>query len=257
MKKTIIIIGACVLAMGIICALLYPLPLTWFAQLKGLFENGAFWMTMGIAVGILAACVVAYFWLIPILIYFFKKVYVYMSLAFICLFKKYKFRMRRIPFASLGKLSENGDISITTDEGIMHLHFLDIIFSYRRALTVPNEKEYVITPVTTGRVSKEGGAAAGTHMGGGRRSVLRVTGHSIQENRDHCKAFPTIQERDGEKHFVILQSMPIQATILRSDVSVSLGSGQTVGRFTFYRIGQLKKGLKKQLHISLFDEGRH
>ncbi len=254
MKKKIVIICVCVLTIGIFLVLLWPLPLIWLAQLKGLMRNGALWVTLGVVAGILAACAVAYFWLIPMLVYFVKKVSVYMSLALICLFRKYKFRMKRIPFASLGKLSENGDISITTDEGTMHLHFLDIVFSYRRALTIPNEKEYVITPVTTGRVSKAGGGAAGTHMSGQRRAVLRVTGHSIQESSDHCQAFPAIQDRDGEKHFVILQSMPIQATVLQSGAPVRLGSGQTVGRFTFYRIGQLKKGLKKQLHTSLFNE---
>ncbi len=253
MKKKILIICGCVLAVGILLAFLWPLPLTWLAQIKGLLGNGAFWVTMGIIAGILAVGVVAYFWLVPMLIYVFKKLYVYISLAWICMIKKYKFRMKRVPFASLGKLSESGDLTITTDEGTLHLHFLDVVFAYRRALTVPGPHEYVITPVTTGHVSKAGGGAAGTHMGGGRRAVLRVTDHKILGNSDHSKAFPHVESRDGEKHLLILQSMPIQCTVLRGGVSAPLGSGDTVGAFTFYRVGQLKKGLKKQLHTSLME----
>ncbi len=253
--KKIIIVCVCIVAVGILLALLWPLPLAWFAQIKGLMGNGAFWVTMGIVVGILAACVVAYLWLIPILIYFFKKAYVYMSLACICLFRKYKFRMRRIPFASLGGLRDRADITVTTSEGTLHIHFLDFIVSHRRALTIPDAETYVITPTTVGKVSKLGGSAPGTKMNRSFRgsAVLRVTGHTLSD-RDRSRPLPAPSGELTEHHILLVPSMPVEARVHQDGVLIPLSGGVRVGAMTYYSVDQLKKGLKGKLHGSLHEQ---
>ena len=87
---------------------------------------------LAVILGAVLLLVIFGFWILPILIYVIKKICIYISLWSICLSKKHKFKLIRMPFASLKRVSSKGDILITTKEGKIYLHFLDMVFTTRK-----------------------------------------------------------------------------------------------------------------------------
>ncbi len=250
------------LVVGLAVLLTWPLVPVLFetlsAQLNGLIEQEALWRTLAICAGILAGAAVLVLLLIPVLLYAVRKLLTYLSLAVVCAQEGCKMRLARTPFASLGGMKAGGDIVITTAEGTLHLYFLDIVFPFRRALTVPSTEGYVLSSVTAGRISKNGGSAPGTHMNpaGGRTTVLRATGHTLDEGTDRLHPFPPVERREGEAHILLLSSYPTETKLLRDGVALPLDNGVTAGPFVFCRVKQIKKALKGELHTSLFSSNR-
>lgn len=248
------------LLLGIVIGITWPLPLIIvgdvYGWLRALIHNTDLWRFLVIVLSVPVALMLFIVFVFPVIAYFLKRIYAYLSIMFICLIRNYKMKLLRIPFSSIKRLSAKGDVSVATEEGILYLHFLDIVYPRKRALTIPNESEYVITPIVKGKLSREGSAGGGPRMNGDRTIVFRVTGHTLQENSDRIRKLPAVQETTGEKHILVIQSMPVEATVNVNGTNLPLSSGQKIGSLTIYSFKQLKKGLKKQLHCSLFDHDR-
>lgn len=254
MKRKLLIFGILTAILLIIGLLTWPLPrllveglLSW-ADI--VFGHTALMKTLGIAAAIVVAFALTLVFIIPILIYIFKKIFFYVSVFFLCLFRRYRFHITRFPFASLSGTSNKSDMEITTDEGTLCLHFIDIVFPFRRALTIPNSQEYVITPTSKGQVIREGG---GTSLPISGIRVLRAKDRTLDQNRDRVKKLPQTNQNKATKHILLLQSMPNQAIYIQNGKQSPLTSGSNIENLTVLRPNHLKKGLKKQLHISLFE----
>lgn len=223
-----------------------------------------FWITIGMCVAAVAVVTALYLFIIPFFYFLFKKIYIYISLAFICARYHYRFRLTRFPFVSLGGIAQKGDVSITTDEGVLIIHFLDFLFPFRRALTVMDSEKYAVTPVEKGSLTKSGGALPGSAISGGlypgtlmgkfRTCVFVTFGKApLQGGKDKIKGLFSYEETEQTKHIVLITTFPHRLRYAENNNILPLTSGQTVGKIAFYGFGQLKKGLKKQLHCSLLD----
>lgn len=124
-----------------------------------------------------------------------------------------------------------GDLVIETKNKVFYIHFIDIVFANRRALTIPNDSEYVITSVTPSRISKQG--AGGTNMSGSRTLAFRATEHSLNRNSDKVKKFPRISISNNEEHILLIPTIPVELKFRGSDSNTSLSSGQKIGSMTF------------------------
>ena len=257
MKRKLIIIGILITILLIAGLLTWPLPRLlakgFVSWADTVFGHTALLKTLGIAAAIIVAFALTLIFIIPILIYILKKIYFYVSVFFLCLFHRYRFRVTRPPFASLGGASDKSDVEITTDEGTLCLHFVDIVFPYRRALTIPNPSEYVITSTSKGQVIREGGGSTLPRMQGGRTAVLRAKNRTLDKNRDRNKKLPAVESAASmTKHVMLLATFPGESNYVQNGVSHPLTCGISVGNLTFVSVRYLKKGLKKQLYSSLF-----
>ncbi len=262
MKRNLLIFGTLTAMLLIVGLLTWPLPRLlaegFISWADTVFGHTALLKTLGIAAAIVVAFALTLIFVIPILIYILKKIYFYVSVFFLCLFHRYRLRVTRPPFASLGGASDKSDIEIATDEGTLCLHFIDIVFPFRRALTIPNSQEYVITPTSKGQVIREGGGSSLPHMQGARTLFFRAKNRTLDKNRDRIHPLPSIDPSNNAViHILILQTIPNESRYIMNGVSAPLSCGVTIGDLTFMTAGQIKRGLKKQLHTSFFDEMAH
>ena len=259
MKKTLLICGALLAVLLLVGLLTWPLP-------RILAEGLASWAdvalghtellkTLGVASVIITAFVLALVLFIPILIYVFKKIFFYVSVFFLCLSRRYRFRVTRCPFASLRGASDTGDVEITTNEGILRLHFIDVVFPYRRALTIPNPQEYVITPTSKGRIVREGGGSSLPHMQGGRTVFFRAKNRTLDKNRDRVRKLPAaVSEANTVRQLIVMHTIPGECHYIQNGASLPLSAGITIRHLTFMTEKYLKRGLKGQLHAPLSRE---
>ena len=258
MKKTLLICGALITIFLIVGLLAWPLPrllvqglVQWLDVVSG---HTALLKTLCIAAAIIAGFALTLILVLPVVIYLIRKIGFYVSVFFLCLFRRYRFRVTRLPFASLGGVSDKSDVEITPDEGTLCLHFVDIVFPYRRALTIPNSNEYVITSTSKGQVVREGGGSTLPRMQGGRTAVLRAKNRTLDKNRDRSKKLPAVESAASmTKHVMLLATFPSESNYVQNGVSHPLTCGISVGNLTFISVRYLKKGLKKQLYSSLFN----
>jgi len=80
--------------------------------------------------------------ILPMLGFFFSKPLAYFSIWRICRKNGYSFRLHRVPFASLGGVTEKSDIEIKMGEKTLHVHFQEVIIPtpYTLASLVHEEK---------------------------------------------------------------------------------------------------------------------
>lgn len=259
MKRKLLIMGILTAILLLIGLLAWPLPrlliqglARWLDVVSG---HAALLKTLCIAAAIIAGFALTLILVLPAVIYLIKKIAFYVSVFFLCLFRRYRFRITRLPFASMGGVSDKSDVEITTDEGTLCLHFVDIVFPYRRALTIPNSSEYVITSTSKGQVVREGGGSTLPRMQGGRTAVLRAKNHTLDRNRDRSRPLPSAEPADtATRHVLIPLSLPGECRYVRNGKSLPLSSGIRIGSLIFMTAKHLKRGIKGQLHTSFFDD---
>lgn len=212
-------------------------------------------LNLAFVAGAILLLVVFAFWVLPMLVYAIKKLYIYASLRLICRSKKHKFKALRMPFASLKRITPEGDIRITTGEGAIYLHFLDIVFPTRRALTILDDRSYSVTRTGRGPASHLGrGHISGYSVPYGKTWIVHAENQELIGGSDKIKHIEPIQKKDGEVHLLIMQSIPVESRALVDGALKPLVSGQSFGALRFFSVKMLKRALKGKLHTSVFDQ---
>jgi len=186
--------------------------------------------------------------ILPLIFFCIGKLCLYVSIAVFCLFNGYKFKVRRVPFASSFKMGRKGDIELTKGNAVFSVHFIDIPYRFRRALIVLDEKNYTLQKVAPGKLRRDGG---GTSFAS--RWITRNVDHSVRENYGNTKCFPELVSGDNAKHVYLVQALPVDSRIVIGSRSESLVSGAKIGTAVFATSKYFKRGLKGQLHDSFFD----
>ncbi len=257
-KKLLLTISILIL-LGLLALFLSPLLKIFIGDIYGFFDFVANSPELWRAFGILALLFISILFLfciaLPVTLFIVKVVSAYISLYNICLFSNYKFKINGIPFLPSKRSNADGEITIKTRDSTLCLHFINVIFKFHRAITIPNPQEYVITPLVQKKLSKQGQGIGGANMSSGngnRNAHIQSTQYTLSRNSDKSKRLPEIDGGDRKKHILLIPNMPSEAQCVINNIAVPLSSGQTIGDFTFYSLNHLKKGLKNQLHTSLF-----
>ncbi len=249
--KALYIVGIILLAFIFICIFAWRLPVGVVSYAYSLIERLAadprlLWVIISCAVLTVAfAAFVVYPLPLYAVMFFIAKVNIYASLALICLFRGHKLTLNRVPFASLFKMSEKGDISITTYEGTLCLHFLDIVPALRTVLTIPSSDEYVVTPVEGGKIARIRNRSV---------AMSQLTEGTLEQGREKSKRLPRVENRRGVKHILVLTFVPLEGRVKTNGELHALGNGEKIGGYTFYTLKHIKKGLRGKLYNSLFKE---
>ena len=255
-SKLFLIICITIVVLVLLTVFTWPLALLLFGDIYGycqaLLTNTSLWLTFGVVVALVVALFVFIRFILPMFVYALKKIFIYISLFNICIFSKYQFKLKRNPLASLTKMSDSGDILIIANKKTFCLHFIDIVFPSHRALTIPNDKYYIVTHSLPSRISRYGGSI-GANMSGARTIAFGATEHSLEMNSDMQKSFPKVVLEDKVRHVLLIPNMPVEAKYVKNGSRISLSSGEKIGNIIYCSVSYLKKELKNKLHTSIFD----
>lgn len=222
-----------------------------YRYFKLISTNTNFVSTAAIVFLIFIAAAIVYIFVFPFLLYICKRILLYFSLAKICLLSNYRLKIKRMPFASLKGVSDAGDVVIVAKNKTFCLHFIDIIFPHRRALTIPNNLEYVITPTSPSRISKLGGHPSAINMSSVPTKAFIATGYTLHKNGDKTKKLPCTSDNDRVTHILLVSAMPIEAKYMIKGGFAPLTNCQEINGMIFCNSSFLKKGLKGKLHNSI------
>ncbi len=201
-----------------------------------------FWMSFGIATLIMLAVAICWFLICPLSLFVLGKLRCYISLFMVCLIRKYKIRITRIPFASLFRISKKEDIRITVGETEYCIHFIDTPFFLRRQIVIINENVYCITKQTPDSVTRMGYGVfdKGTFIG---RYVYAAA--SSETEWAGTKKFPAFSDVKGEKHVIMSSPKPIALKVVASNKFEDLYNGSNIGRLLYYSRKGFIKFLKR------------
>ena len=200
-----------------------------------------FWVGMGIATLIILAVALCLFIVCPLAFFALCKIRCYISLTAICLFKGYKIRLSRIPFAALFGIRKREDIRISVSETNYYIHFIDIPFCLRRKLVMINENAYCITKEIPDGVANVGG---GFFRDGIFSSRFIVT--ATQETQDaRIKEIPEFTHSEKDIHVIISSPKPIASKVVIKNRLEDLYSGSNIGNLLFFTRKGFIKFLKR------------
>lgn len=246
--RNLLLVGSLLILLPLIIFFTWPLPkylLYPFIWVKGMFEM--FGQSIILLTVVFVQILLGAYFILPILCFVLRRLYVYISLLFICLKRGYKYELLRSPFSSLLGIKEKADIQITKGDNTYKIHFIDIIFRYRRVLLFTDGCKYVITPACPGKPRRFGGD--GTNVGGafrGRRTmILRSAGYYIDDNVEIDRPLPDFSKDADSKHILMLQSVPVDTISKNGKDSITLTSDVEIGEATFYFTAGFKKFLKR------------
>ena len=258
LSKKLLLICSATIILVLLALFLHPLLKILIGDIYGFFDfltnNQELWNNLGILSLLFIAILLLFCIALPIAIYAVKIISAYFSLFNICIAKNYKIKINKIALLPLKPSDPDGEITVKTREGTLCLHFINLLFTYHRAITISNSQEYVITPLVQKQLSKQGQGIGGANMSSGnghRNALIRSTKYDLSNNRDKSNPLPEISGDDRKKHILLIPNMPSEARCAINNISMPLSSGQKIGNFTFYSLSHLKKGLKNKLHTSI------
>ena len=214
-----------------------------FIKLEALMGKPVqFWLSFVFATVIML--IVAFCWLVvfPLSFFLLGKIRCYLSLVFVCIIKRYKIRITRIPFASLFGISKKEDIRVTVGEIDYCIHFIDTPFFLRRQIVIINENLYCITKQTPDSVTRMGYGVfdKGTFVA---RYVYAAA--SSETEWAGTKKFPEFSYVKGKKHVIMSSPKPIASKVVTINRFEDLYNGSNIGRLLYYSRKGFIKFLKR------------
>lgn len=243
--KVILILACVLLALGVI-ALLVPqvFPLLGMA-LKRVLQVFSIvflerWFVWLMILAIFAAVFSFIYFVLPVLKFFFGRFFAYLSLKRICKRQNFAISFPRKIFSSLKGPSEKEDIRIRFHGETYCVHFVDVLFGFRRELLFINEKQYCIA-----RTNPSKWSAYGATLIDGKSyfdlSAKVVSKHATSSGKQ--RKLPDFSEQG--KHIVIVHSVPSEVYILHGSKAESAYNGSFIGNgVVYYTVSGLKKHLK-------------
>ena len=172
--------------------------------------------------------------ILPLLGFFFGKPLAYFSIWRICRKKGYSFRLHRVPFASLGGVSEKSDIEIKMGEKTMHIHFIDIPFPFLRMFLLSNDREYRMHRSVPGKLRGTVGF------------IIRPGEHEMDPHNYTVYTMPELISSETEKHYLVISPSYAYAFFIENRKMLPITGECESGNVTACRVKILKKRLKNE-----------
>ena len=172
--------------------------------------------------------------ILPMLGFFFGKPLTYFSLWRICRKNGYSFRLHRVPFASLGGVSEKSDIEIKMGEKTIHVHFIDIPFPFLRMLLLVNDREYRMHRAVPGKLRSTAGF------------IVHPGEHEMDHHNYTIYTMPELISSETEKHYLVISPSYAYAFFIENRKMLPITGECESGNVTACRVKILKKRLKNE-----------
>lgn len=216
--------------------------------LSNLADTQIHWWILGIIAG-LAAFALLILFVFPFILYVITKITTYLSLFFVCLKEKLSCKFTRAPFASLGGIKEKADIEIKTADYKISVHFVDVPLGFRKALTFINERSYLVSSSTPGKVKRIGGGPPGGKFSGGQTTAFFGGEREATEETSKYKSIPAFESNDY--HYLVITPGYVDAKVIVGNGTNDVAAETAVGRITVCKYKTLKKRLKNQLYTPM------
>jgi len=202
-----------------------------------------YWRTMLAIPGVILGFFAVIRYVLPVVIYFFGRIGMYISLWVLCLKKGYRLKLCRAPFASLAGVHEKPDFTVTTTKEIMAVHIVDFVFRFRRVVLFSADGEYHVIPTTSTGATLVGAALGSVfsdepvELTNQKRVLLNIV---MSKKRQ----IPDFSADRKMRHIVMMQTNPVDARFDSGTENYEISSGTKVGSAEFYYLKRLKKELK-------------
>jgi len=180
--------------------------------------------------------------LFSVLSYFFGKMFIYIKLIIICLIKRNKIIVKRLPFLSLFGLNKSGDIKIISKQHTYCLHFVDIILKYSRELTILNDDSYAVSKVLPDQLRTNGATLID---GESWFNLYVATVKSNTRNKDRIKKLPELDNQSRDIHIIIVYQNPIVKSRVTQSGIMILNDGDKLGKYINYSYKAFSRLLKR------------
>lgn len=179
---------------------------------------------------------------VQIIIYVLSRIRNYFRICFFSLTRGGRVRLTRFPFWSLTGLSERGDLEIKINGERYAVHFVDVIFKYRRELVIVNDEKYALVKIIPDRLGAFGQKLAdGKSYYNAYRSV--IIGHSFGGAK--FKSLPPVHADDERKHIIIADPIPVEKSVIRKGKKQQLDNGDTCGSYKSFTVTAFIKYIKR------------
>ena len=165
-----------------------------------------------------------------LIIFAFKRIKCYIRLCSVCSKEGYKFKLKRIPLASLFGVKNKEDICIICGDKKYLIHFVDVV-GRARVFTLIDDKTYDVSKTAAGNVSKMPMYTA------------RLTSTERVMLNGRQKTIPNFDKSAGE-HIILLDPPTMEVRYIDS-IPKPLFSGYSVGNITYYEAKGFIKLLKR------------
>lgn len=187
--------------------------------------------------------VVAFFFVIPILLFVIKRMNCYFSLWLICRKNGYSFKVARFPFASLFGVKQKEDIKISSSGETYCVHFIDLVFRAHRGFMLIDEKEYCIAKMSVEMRGVGGGFIKGQY------NFPNVLATSSSPKSYKIHSFPDFDDNKA-KHIIIVHPTPnhcLRVDKMSGDNGMKpIYDGYSIGEIHYYSIRGFNEYLKKK-----------
>lgn len=183
-------------------------------------------------------------YVLPVVIYFFGRIGMYISLWILCLKKGYELKLCRAPFASLTGVHEKPDFTVTTTKEKIAVHMVDVVFRFRRVVLFSADGGYHVIPTTSTGATLVGAALGSVfsdepvELTNQKKVLLNI----VMANK---RQIPDFSADKKMRHIVMMQTNPVDARFDTGTENYEICSGTKVGSATFYYLKRFKKELKK------------
>ena len=174
--------------------------------------------------------------------YFFGRLKCYLSLWCISSLHRRKLVFTRLPFSSLFGMSKNGDIQITIEKNKYIIHFIDVVFRYRREVTILDDDCYAVSKVVPNELRTMGATLVD---GESWFELYRTSVKSYASDTKKLKKFPVLENDDKNIHVIIIHSDPIKKSLVTKNQVKDLCDGECIGQYINYSFKAFVRLLKR------------
>ncbi len=185
---------------------------------------------------------VAWFFVLPVVLFVFRRMRCYFSLFFVCRKSGFKMKLKRLPFRSLFGPDSGGDIEITGSGESFALHFIDVVFRAHRGFNLISDKEYSIIKRAPSHGIWGGGFNRGKFL------FPIAVSYSSMPISYTVRSFPEFDTQNS-KHIIIVHPTPNHCVFTDRSAGEEgtrpVYNGYSIGNVTYYSIHGFLKFLKR------------
>ena len=218
--------------------------------LSMLADTQIHWWILGIVLVLIVFALLIMFAL-PFLLYVLVKISTYASLLIVCLKEKHSCKLSRLPFASIGGVSEKADIEVKMSNNKIFVHFVDVPLGFRKTLTFLDENNYQVLQSTPGGVKRIGGGPPGGKFSGGQTTAFFGKDREATDTNKKCRSIPDFSINVNEFHYLIVTPGYVNANVVVGNGTNEISAETAVGKITVCKYKTLKKRLKNQLYTPI------
>ncbi len=179
----------------------------------------------------------------PFLSSFFERFWRYPSLFFICLRKKYSFKVNNFKFTNSYKINEIPNVTINHNEKTYFLHFLDIPKADKRVVIFQNANEYRVYETIKKKQCKITVYNCSFMENEDIPTIFRKRPRFLDENNYQSFEIPNFSNSDNCSHIVLVSPHFIYLNHISNHINLDITRETQIGTVVVSKFKKFKKNM--------------